>query len=496
MPERGRSASRPELPEPPPFILVEDGVFLRVGDFMHFEALLPSMTATRVAGQIVTAAKAGLDRAAERAQVWRRRTSAKSSVIWLAALVFLVLDLFAGLSTLAAVAGFTLIAAIVVSVPATGGADDSDGDAFPFESSARGGHPRDRETGEAWHTLVDAIPEPTLALDSAGYVMHHNAQVRELFPKVRSGQPLSHMSRNPDLTAAVEKAMASPETVVVQLFERIPVERRISATISRLSGGRELRGLPMLLLTFRDLTEQDKLSQMRADFVANASHELRTPLASLRGFVETLQGPARDDPDARVRFLGIMASQAARMTRLIDDLLSLSRVEMRVHLPPRGVVDLNEVASYVAQALEPLAEASKTKVSVRKLEGSARIRGDREEIVQVLQNLVHNAIKYGREGGHVEVAVSRVMDGSPPTPRVLVAIADDGPGIAAEHLPRLTERFYRANVAASREKGGTGLGLAIVKHIVIRHRGDLRISSAVGKGSTFSVLFEELNVSR
>jgi two-component system phosphate regulon sensor histidine kinase PhoR len=462
---------------------------------MHFEALLPSMTATRVAEQIVTAAKAGFDRGADRARVWKRRIGARSIVIWLSALVFVGLDLFAGLDTLPALAGLILIAAIVVAVPA-GGGEDAEGEAFPFEGgAARGGNQRDRDPGEAWHTLVDAIPEPTLALDSAGNVMHHNALVRELFPKVRSGQPLSYMSRNPDLTAAVEKAMSSPETVVVLLFERIPVERRISATISRLPG-REQRGLPVLLITLRDLTEQDKLAQMRADFVANASHELRTPLASLRGFVETLQGPARDDPDARVRFLGIMASQAARMTRLIDDLLSLSRVEMRVHLPPRGIIDLNEVASYVAQALEPLAEGSKVKVSVKKLEGSARIRGDREEIVQVLQNLVHNAIKYGREGGNVEVAVSRVMDGSPPSPRVLVAVADDGIGIAAEHLPRLTERFYRANATTSREKGGTGLGLAIVKHIVIRHRGDLRISSSVGKGSTFSVLFEELSPSR
>jgi two-component system phosphate regulon sensor histidine kinase PhoR len=139
-----------------------------------------------------------------------------------------------------------------------------------------------------------------------------------------------------------------------------------------------------------------------------------------------------------------------------------------------------------------LAEASKTKITVTKLDQPARIRGEREEIVQVLQNLVHNAIKYGREGGHVEVAVSRVMDGNPPVPRLLLAVADDGPGIAPEHLPRLTERFYRANVAASRDKGGTGLGLAIVKHIIVRHRGELRIASKVGKGSTFSVLFEEL----
>jgi two-component system phosphate regulon sensor histidine kinase PhoR len=280
---------------------------------------------------------------------------------------------------------------------------------------------------------------------------------------------------------------------VVDLFERVPVERRISATVSRLGGRDGRRNLPLLLISFRDLTEQDKLAQMRADFIANASHELRTPLASLRGFVETLQGPARDDPEARSRFLSIMSSQANRMTRLIDDLLSLSRVEMRVHLPPRGILDLNEVATYVAQALEPLAAASKVKVVVTKSEGAVRIRGDRDEIVQVLQNLVHNAIKYGREGGRVEIAVSRVLDGSPPVPRVLIAVADDGPGIAPEHLPRLTERFYRANAQTSRDKGGTGLGLAIVKHIVIRHRGELRISSVVGKGSTFSILFDELS---
>jgi two-component system phosphate regulon sensor histidine kinase PhoR len=431
---------------------------------MHFEALLPSMTATRVAGQILTAAKAGFDRAADHTRAWKRRVGARSSVIWLSALVFVGLDLFAGLDTLPALAGLILIAAIVVAVPA-GGGEDAEGEAFPFEGGARGGHQRDRDPGEAWHTLVDAIPEPTLALDSAGNVMHHNALVRELFPKVRSGQPLSYMSRNPDLTAAVEKAMSSPETVVVLLFERIPVERRISATISRLPG-REQRGLPVLLITLRDLTEQDKLAQMRADFVANASHELRTPLASLRGFVETLQGPARDDPDARVRFLGIMASQAARMTRLIDDLLSLSRVEMRVHLPPRGIIDLNEVASYVAQALEPLAEGSKVKVSVKKLEGSARIRGDREEIVQVLQNLVHNAIKYGREGGNVEVAVSRVMDGSPPSPRVLVAAQVRRARAARQHR-------FSAPLSAGHQRRGVHARARLAEFVRghVRHRG-------------------------
>jgi two-component system phosphate regulon sensor histidine kinase PhoR len=220
--------------------------------------------------------------------------------------------------------------------------------------------------------------------------------------------------------------------------------------------------------------------------VANASHELRTPLASLRGFVETLQGPAREDAAARERFLGIMAAQAERMTRLIDDLLSLSRVELRAHLPPRGIVELNEAAAYVAQTLEPLAKGAGTRLALQPLDGPARIQGDRDEIVQVLQNLVHNAIKYGRENGTVTIDIARENG------RVAVAVADDGPGIAAQHLPRLTERFYRVNVASSREKGGTGLGLAIVKHVLARHRGDLRIASRVGEGSTFTVVFPEL----
>jgi two-component system phosphate regulon sensor histidine kinase PhoR len=389
-----------------------------------------------------------------------------------------------------------MVTAAAAALPSTGSGGDAEGDSQGAGSGARPGGQRQDQAGESWRALVDAIPEAAVALDAAGNVMHHNHHARELFPKIRAGQPLSHMSRNPELNAAVDRAVGLEEPVVVQFFERVPVERRISATVSRLVAGRARKALPALLVTFRDLTEQDRLAQMRADFIANASHELRTPLASLRGFVETLQGPARDDAQARQKFLGIMASQAARMTRLIDDLLSLSRVEMRVHLPPKGIVELNEAAAYVAQTLDPLAHASKMTIGVKRLDGPARIRGDREEIVQVLQNLVHNAIKYGREGGHVELAVSRVMDGQPPVPRVLVAVADDGPGIAPEHLPRLTERFYRANVAASREKGGTGLGLAIVKHIVLRHRGDLRIASQVGKGSTFSVLFDELGAGR
>ena len=452
------------------------------------------MTATKTAERMAAAARERLEPAMAFLRLAGRRLTGHANKVMLAAVVFFALALFAGLGRYWALASFVTIAAMIAAQATAGEGDDRDDrDAGRAD---RGGAPaRDRDA-EGWRALVDAIPEPAVALDAASNVMHHNALVRELFPTVRAGQPLSHMSRNPELNEAVDRAFAAAEPLVVQIMERVPVERRISATVSQLASARGRKGLPVLLVTFRDLTEQDRLAQMRADFIANAIHELRTPLASLRGFVETLQGPARDDQDARQRFLAIMASQAARMTRLIDDLLSLSRVEMRVHLPPKGFVEVNEVAGYVAQALEPVAHASNTAITVRKMDGPARIRGDREEIVQVLQNLVHNAIKYGREGGHVEIAVSRVMDGSPPAPRVLVAVEDDGPGIAPEHLPRLTERFYRANVAASREKGGTGLGLAIVKHIIVRHRGELRIASQVGRGSTFSVLFEELGGAR
>ncbi len=344
---------------------------------------------------------------------------------------------------------------------------------------------------KGWRAVVDALPTAALALDAAGSVVHHNRLVAELFPKISNGLPISQVSRNPDLIAAVDRALAAEDRIDVELIERVPVERRVSATVSRL--GRSVApSAPQLLVTFRDLTEQDRLIQMRADFIANASHELRTPLASLRAFVETLQGPAREDAVARERFLRLMAGQAERMTRLIDDLLSLSRVEMRVHLPPRGIVELNETAGYVCQSLEPVAEGAKITLSLQRGETPARIRGDREEIVQVVQNLIQNAIKYGREGGHVDVRVGRAAPRGSQGAKVWVSVTDDGPGIAPVHLPRLTERFYRVNVASSREKGGTGLGLAIVKHILNRHRGELKIASKPGVGSTFTVSFDEL----
>lgn len=279
------------------------------------------------------------------------------------------------------------------------------------------------------------------------------------------------------------------------LIHRLPVEQRIAARVVRLGTASEDavdQHAPFYLVTFRDLTEQDKLAQMREDFIANASHELRTPLASLRGFIETLQGPARGDAGARDRFLTLMAGQAERMSRLIDDLLSLSRVEMRAHVMPRGTLDLREVAAYVLETVQPMAAAAKARLHLDLCEGSARIRGERDEIVQVITNLVHNAITYGGDGVNVRVSVKHVKAQGGHPERVRIAVSDDGPGIAKEHIPRLTERFYRPSVSASRSKGGTGLGLAIVKHIVARHRGELEIQSQLGRGSTFAALFDAI----
>jgi two-component system phosphate regulon sensor histidine kinase PhoR len=246
------------------------------------------------------------------------------------------------------------------------------------------------------------------------------------------------------------------------------------------------------MLQFRDTSEQERLAQLRADFIANASHELRTPLASIRGFIETLEGPARNDDVARVRFLSIMATQAARMNRILDDLLSLSRIEMRAHLRPEHKVDLGELVAHVVHGLEPLATQAEIRLNFAPPAAPAMVRGDRDELEQVMQNLVHNAIKYGRHGGTVDVTIDRRRATKVTRAACTVSVRDDGPGIAPEHLPRLTERFYRIDTARSRAQGGTGLGLAIVKHILNRHRGELEITSEVGRGSQFTVILDSL----
>ena len=340
------------------------------------------------------------------------------------------------------------------------------------------------EFDRLWRAVVDALPEPAIALNEAGLVLHANRLADDQFAaRKRRGAHLASIIRDPGLLNALEETLSSREGRAVELHGRVPVERRLLATMAPLPDEGAPAG-PALLITFRDLTEHDRLARMRADFIANASHELRTPLASLKGYVETLQGRAKDDAKARERFLKTMAEQAERMSRLVDDLLSLSRVEMREYLPLTDEVALGPVLTEVAQTMEPLAQQANIRLAVAQEDGDALVQGDRDELTQVFQNLLQNAIKYGRPGGKVEVNLVHEVVGPA---RYRVDVIDDGPGIAPQHLPRLTERFYRVSAAASREKGGTGLGLAIVKHILNRHRGELAIASELGRGSTFSV---------
>ncbi len=350
--------------------------------------------------------------------------------------------------------------------------------------------PAARRMRSPMHIMADALPDPVILLNRTGQVLSCNAPARGIFASLRDGSHISSVIRTPEFLDAVSAAPKSGRPVTVVYAERVPVGRRMEVTVAPLKRGAERDGHILVLL--RDFTEGERINQMRADFIANASHELRTPLASLRGFIQTLQGTAKEDTSARERFLPIMAEQASRMTRLIDTLLSLSRLEMNAHVPPSDLVDLNDVVGHTRDMLEPLANDCSMTLEVERFSKPAIVRGDRDELLQVLQNLIQNAMKYGSPNGSVRVetkhipSVSRQARG-----RYAISVHDDGPGISAEHLPRLTERFYRVDVDSSREKGGTGLGLAIVKHILNRHRGELAIASEPGKGSTFTVMLNE-----
>ena len=291
----------------------------------------------------------------------------------------------------------------------------------------------------------------------------------------------------------IAEAQRTGQESSVEFGGRVATEATFEVRIRALAdgGGRAVPNA-VLALFFRDLTEARRTERMRVDFIANVSHELRTPLASLIGFVETLQGPARDDTAARERFLAVMAVQAGRMKRLIDDLLQLSRVELNEHLAPSRAVDLVGCVAHMVEVMAPLARERGVAIAAEMPDGTVDVPGDRDELLRVAENLIENAIKYGGDDGQVDVAVRRLPREHPAaTALVEFSVRDGGPGIAPEHIPRLTERFYRVDTAQSRRQGGTGLGLAIVKHIVSRHRGRMTIESALGSGTRIAVVFPE-----
>jgi two-component system phosphate regulon sensor histidine kinase PhoR len=335
--------------------------------------------------------------------------------------------------------------------------------------------------------LIEAMPEPVLVVSDTVRLVAANGPAQALFPHLRLQAPLTTSLRAVDLHDAIARVLHTGQAENISWLDRVPVERLFQIHVAAF----HTQAARFVALTLHDATESRRLEQTRVDFVANASHELRTPLASLLGFIETLQGPARNDSEARERFLGIMLEQARRMARLVDDLLSLSRIEQTLHLRPRAAVDLAGLARHVRDALTPLAQDSRILLEIEC--EPALVRGDRDELVRVAENLVENAIKYssperGEEEGRVFIRVA------PHGAYGVFEVRDEGPGIAPENIPRLTERFYRVNVGQSRAKGGTGLGLALVKHILARHRGRLGISSELGRGATFSA-FVPLNES-
>jgi two-component system phosphate regulon sensor histidine kinase PhoR len=337
------------------------------------------------------------------------------------------------------------------------------------------------ELGSA-NAILALHPEPILVIDAARTVLRGNAAARTLFHGDADGRGAGAVLDHREVVQAAARVFAGAGRQVVDVKLAGATERHLRAQIELLPDYAAAR--PTALITLTDLTEVKRAEQLRADFVANASHELRTPLAVLLGFIETLTGPAADDPEAQRAFLAIMQQQATRMARLVDDLLSLSKIELTEHAAPTRRVRLADVVGPIARALDLRAGERGMVIALTVAADLPEVPGEPDELAQVAQNLIDNAIKYARADSEITVTVAaspRLMGG------VMLRVRDRGEGIPKKHLARLTERFYRVDKARSSKMAGTGLGLAIVKHVVNRHNGLLEIESKVGRGSRFTV---------
>ncbi|MEZ5831202.1 MAG: ATP-binding protein [Dongiaceae bacterium] len=354
----------------------------------------------------------------------------------------------------------------------------------------------EREQDVDSYGVLEAVPLAILVVDKRRDILWANDRTRQLLGEAVAGRSLMGVLRHPPLIDALDQVLGGQQleapgglASIEGIETPIGQDRVLIADLKRLDAERAL-------IALKDSSAERRLERLRSDFIANVSHELKTPISTLIGFIETLRGPAKGDLEAHERFLGIMQEQAGRMSRLVADLLSLSRIELNEHARPSGAVDLAEIIGRVANALSLRAAQRDMKIALPP--GSmGRAIGDADELTQVFQNLIDNAIKYGKRGTVVTVSAAHISDPAevrahlPGLRRakamIAVAVADRGEGIAREHLPRLTERFYRVDAARSRDLGGTGLGLAIVKHVVNRHRGSLEIESVPGEGSVFTV---------
>jgi two-component system, OmpR family, phosphate regulon sensor histidine kinase PhoR len=411
----------------------------------------------------------------DRGALGKRRGRGAQLVLVAAAIVFAAMVIIGGVAIGYAIPGFAIVAVAVFLALRAG---------EKSESPARSPAISDR-TNDSLRVIIAGLPDPVIALDRDSRVLALNEPARALAPALRQGEPVSLALRMPELIDAIGRACALGEEQRVEYSERVPLDRWFEAVAMPIKRTPDATAPDLVLVTFRDLTPLRRVEEMRADFVANASHELRTPLAALSGFIETLQGSARDDTKARERFLAIMQEQARRMARLIDDLLSLSRIELNAHRRPDAPVDLVPIVRQVVDGLQTLARDRGVIINVDAA-SALTVLGDRDELVRLFENLVENALKYGAPGKRVDIKLALTAAAGGES-EAIVSVRDYGPGIAPEHLPRLTERFYRVDVRESRAQGGTGLGLALVKHILNRHRGRLSIDSAPGAGATFTV---------
>src|SRR5690554_1612748 len=407
----------------------------------------------------------------------RERLAAQAGLLLAAVGVFAALLLLGEIGIVPTIAGFIVLAIGVAMLPSghvtitrvepsRAAAANDDGGIFAF---------------------ADALADPCLVLDRRAVVQHANAPALSQFPGVANGNPITFLLRNPLLIDAIDQVMRSGTMRSIELHETLPSETWDRIIVSPLRRpGRDWLGdeKRQLVMTVQSLTELKRVDALRSDFIANASHELRTPLASLLGFIDTLMGPAARDTAAREKFLDIMRGQAERMSKLIDDLLSLSRIEMHQHVRPTASVDLAGLLREVREGLMMQAQAADVEIRLTLFDGPSTTIGDRAQLYEVFENLLDNAIKYGAAGKHVEVSLGPA--GRPGLQHV-VSVTDHGPGVEPEHVPRLTERFYRPDADVSRKKKGTGLGLAIVKHIVSRHRGQMTIKSKPGEGMRVDV---------
>lgn len=336
--------------------------------------------------------------------------------------------------------------------------------------------------------LVSAVTIPIMVVNSQSRIAEINSEAKAIFGAGSKGRNYVAVLRQPEIVEAIESSLKSGA----------PNETRYS--VSGHGGDRDysVRVVPItspirgIVVNFLDVSHLQAEGQIRRDFVANVSHELRTPLTAMSGFIETLRGAAKNDPAAQERFLGIMAKEADRMNRLVDDLLHLSRVEAEQRVRPSESLNITDILNTAYTQLEKIAASQELVIEKDFPDEALKVIGDQDQLIQVFTNLGENAIKYGAAGGRLKVR-ARHLPYEPVLRSAAIQIdtIDFGEGIEDVHVPRLTERFYRVDDHRSRELGGTGLGLAIVKHIVNRHRGRLRISSQIGKGSQFSVVLPE-----